>query len=109
MPDVNALSTRDGVGARGHPSVVVGARAIGSALVTGVAAETAAHENRREQTGAVSCLDHLGVNPTLFVGDGALPRQIIPEQIAGLAFGSQGSVRTCSARSDARLLLRPSP
>jgi len=63
LPAVNAVSTRDGVGARGHPSVVAGARATGSVLVTRVSTGTAAHENRREQTDADSCLDHLGRNP----------------------------------------------
>ena len=63
LPGVNALSTRLGVGAHGHPCAVVGARAIGSVLVTRRSAGTAAHENRREHAGAVFCLDHLGHNP----------------------------------------------
>ena len=68
LPGVNALSTRDGVGARVHSSVVVGARAIESVLVSGVLAGTVADENRREHPGAAFCLDHLGENPMVFVG-----------------------------------------
>jgi hypothetical protein len=57
MPAVKTLSTRDGVGARAHPSVIVGARASEWVLVPLDSAGTGAHERLREHAGAVSRID----------------------------------------------------
>lgn len=72
--------------------MVVGICAIGSALVIGVPAGTAAHESRREHAGPVSCLDHLGHNPEAFVGvrgGTARPRFGVVEQLRDVGATAQ--------------------
>ena len=68
LPAVNALSTRDGVGARAHSSVVVVVRESWSVLVLLVQAGMAADERLREHAAASCCLDHWVRNPMVVVG-----------------------------------------
>ena len=94
LPAVNALSTRDGVGARAHSSVVVVVRESWSVLVLLVQAEMAADERLREHAAASCCLDHWVRNPMVVVGarSRVTPRS---DQVTGVVRASVLSAAGC--------------